>query len=109
MNIINKIQIFCKDLKVFDDNSKIELFSKEKCLLIKKSILIETPTKDGIVFNERKKSWYVYVDYVDVKYLLNQTKLHLVFIDNNNVKCSGQGFALSKNHIQGNGELCETK
>jgi|ERR1035437_3716466 hypothetical protein len=108
MNKIKETKIDCKDLKVFDINSKNKLFSKENCLLVKSTVLLDATTNDGPQFLEGRKSWCVYIDYVDIKFVLSRSNVLLSMNDNDNIKYSGEALIMS-NKLEGTGELHETK
>jgi hypothetical protein len=110
MNKIRETKINCKDLKVYvSDSREKEMFTKEICLLLKSTVMIDATTNDGVLFMEGKKSWRVIVDYVNIEYLLMRNKLFLTFTDDENIKYSGEAFITGNCLIQGTGELYETK
>ena len=108
MNKISETKINCKNLKVFDINSKNELFSKENCLLVKSTALINATTNDGPQFLEGRKSWCIYVDYVDIKFVLSRSNVLLSMNDDDNIKYSGEALIMG-NKLEGTGELSEIK
>jgi len=110
MNKIRETKTNCKDLKVYvTDSREKEIFTKEICLLLKSTVMIDATTNDGVLFIDGQKSWRVIVDYIDIEYLLMRNKLFLTFIDNENTKYSGEAFITNNSLIKGTGELYETK